>query len=225
MSKLTLFHGSPVILEKPLYGKGKTYNDYGRGFYCTEQEELAKEWACSEGADGYANRYELETDGLSVLDLSSENYTILNWLAILMENRQLRLSTPVEKQGYEYLLKHFLPEYKSYDVIKGYRADDSYFSFARSFVGNGISLKQLSYAMKLGKLGEQFVLKSEKAFAALTFLDYAAADNSTYYARRKVRDEEARRAFFKEVETDDLEGIYMRDILREEMRPDDMRLR
>jgi hypothetical protein len=225
MSKRILYHGSPNILEHPLFGKGKKYNDYGRGFYCTEHLELAKEWACNEGVDGYANRYEIETDGLSILNLSSDRYTILNWLAILLENRQGRLSSPIEKRGREYLLQNFLPEYDQYDVIIGYRADDSYFSFARSFVGNGISLKQLSYAMKLGKLGEQFVLKSEKAFDAIHFLDYIVADNSIYYAKRKIRDEEARDAFQKELENDDVNGIYMRDIIREEMKPDDVRLR
>ena len=52
MSKLVLYHGSPGIIEKPVFGKGKAYNDYGRGFYCTEHIELAKEWACTEGTDG-----------------------------------------------------------------------------------------------------------------------------------------------------------------------------
>ena len=225
MSKLILYHGSPQILERPMFGKGKIYNDYGRGFYCTEQLELAKEWACGEGVDGFANRYEIETDGLSILNLSSNGYTILNWLAILLENRPGRLSTPIEKHGREYLLRNFLPAYTAYDCIIGYRADDSYFSFARSFVGNGISLNQLSYAMRLGKLGEQFVLKSAKAFDALRFLDYTVADNSVYYAKRKTRDEAAREAFQKELENDDLNSVYMRDIIREEMKADDVRLR
>lgn len=225
MSKLILYHGSPNILEHPTYGKGKKYNDYGRGFYCTEHLELAMEWACSEGVDGYANRYEIETKELNILDLTSDRYTILNWLAILMENRQARLSTPLEKRGREYLLKNFLPEYRQYDAIIGYRADDSYFSFARSFVGNGISLEQLSYAMRLGKLGEQFVLISEKAFASIRFLDYVVADNSVYYAKRKVRDEAARKAFQRKLENEDINGIYMRDILRKELKQDDVRLR
>ena len=41
----TLYHGSQIILEKPEYGKGARNNDYGRGFYCTEEIELAREWA------------------------------------------------------------------------------------------------------------------------------------------------------------------------------------
>lgn len=225
MSKLMLYHGSPNIVELPVFGKGKKYNDYGRGFYCTEHVELAKEWACTEGTDGYANRYEIETEGLNILYLSDDNYTILNWLAILLKNRIGRLSSPIEKRGREYLIQNFLPDYLEYDAIVGYRADDSYFSFARSFVGNAISLKQLGFAMKLGKLGEQFVLKSEKAFDAIRFLDYTAADNSAYYAKRKARDDEARAAYLKELENEDLNGIFMRDILREEMKPDDERLR
>lgn len=225
MSKLVLYHGSPDIIEKPTFGKGKAYNDYGRGFYCTEHIELAKEWACTEGTDGYANKYELDTAGLSVLNLSSDDYTILNWLAILMLHRKGRLSAPIAKQGREYLIQNFLPDFQNYDAIIGYRADDSYFSFARAFVTNTISLKQLGSAMRLGKLGEQFVLKSPKAFEAIRFIDYTIADNTVYYAKRKARDDDARAAYMKELEANDINGIFMRDIIREEIKADDPRLR
>lgn len=224
MSKLILYHGSPEIIEKPIFGKGKPYNDYGMGFYCTEHIELAKEWACSENVDGYANKYEIDTSDLSILNLSGKEFTILNWLAILMLHRKARLSTPLAKRGKDYLVEHFLPDFKDYDVIVGYRADDSYFSFARSFVSNEISLKQLGVAMKLGKLGEQFVLKSEKAFNVIKFIDYTVANNAEYYAKRKARDDEARAAYLKELEYEDLDGIFMRDIIREEMKNDDPRL-
>ena len=225
MSKIELYHGSPEIIEVPIFGKGKSYNDYGKGFYCTQHIELAKEWACTEGTDGYANRYEIETDGLKILNLSDEEYTILHWLALLMKNRKGRLSTPIMKRGKEYLLEHYLPDISGYDAIIGYRADDSYFSFAKSFVNNAISLKQLGNAMRLGKLGEQFVLKSKKAFDTIKFLDYTVADNTEYYFKRKTRDDEARAAYYKELENEDLDGIFMRDIIREDIKPDDPRLR
>lgn len=225
MSKLTLYHGSPEIIEKPLFGKGKTYNDYGKGFYCTESEELAKEWACTEGVDGYANQYEIETSELAVLNLSSEEYTILHWLALLMTYRKIKLTTPVMRRGTEWLKEHFLIDIELYDVIVGYRADDSYFSFARAFVNNEISLKQLSYAMRLGKLGEQFVLKTGKAFEAIKYVGHQTADNTIYYARRKARDDEARVAFTAELEREDMDGLYMRDIIREGVTANDARLR
>lgn len=164
MSRRILYHGSPDIIQTPVLGKGKPYNDYGQGFYCTEHPELAKEWACTENIDGYANKYEMDTDGLAILNLSADEYTILHWLALLMKYRRFRISTPVMKRGADWLREHFLIDLTSYDVVVGYRADDSYFSFARSFVNNEISLAQLSYAMRLGRLGEQFVLKSPAAF-------------------------------------------------------------
>ena len=224
MKKLNIYHGSSIIIEKPLFGYGKKYNDYGQGFYLTENLEIAKEWACTESTSGYANHYEINTDGLKVLNLLLDEYTILNWLAILMDNRKVRLSTPIAKRGRDYLLNNFLPDYKGYDVIIGYRADDSYFSFARSFVSNEISLKQLAYVMKLGKLKEQFVLKSEKAFKAIKFIDYEVANKEIYYAKRKARDHEARKGFYRELENEDINGIFMRDIIREEMKNDDERL-
>lgn len=225
MRKLILYHGSPEIIQNPEYGKGKSYNDYGKGFYCTQHPDLAKEWACTENTDGYANKYEIDTEGLSILNLSSDEYTILHWLALLMNYRKFRISTPVMKRGEEWLKTHFLIDLSSYDAVIGYRADDSYFSFARAFVNNEISLAQLSYAMRLGKLGEQFVLKSPEAFKRIRFISYELSDNTIYYAKRKARDDEARENYRFELKKDDIEGLYMRDIIREEIKADDPRLR
>ena len=224
MKTLTLYHGSTDIIESPVFGKGKTYNDYGQGFYCTENMELAREWACLEGIDGYVNRYTINLDNLSVLNLRDPEYSILHWLTILTENRKLRISTPAMRRGVEWLQNHFHIDTTSYDAIIGYRADDSYFSFARAFLTNQISLAQLSYAMKLGKLGEQFVLMSRKAFDTVRFEGYEAVDSSVYYVKRKARDEEARFSYLKVLEEADENGIYMRDITRGEVKSDDLRL-
>ncbi len=224
MKTLTLYHGSTDIIELPVFGKGKTYNDYGQGFYCTENMELAREWACLEGIDGYVNRYTINLDHLSVLNLRDPEYSILHWLTILTENRKLRISTPAMRRGVEWLQNHFHIDTTSYDAIIGYRADDSYFSFARAFLTNQISLAQLSYAMRLGKLGEQFVLMSRKAFDTIHFEGYEAVDSSVYYVKRKSRDEEARSSYLKVLEEADENGIYMRDITRGEVKPDDIRL-
>ena len=206
--KTIVYHGSPEIIKKPVYGKGKTYNDYGRGFYCTEHLELAKEWACSENIDGYCNQYEMDLSKLKVLHLSE--YTILHWLALLVTYRKIRVSSPIQQRSIDWLKKNYLLDLSEYDVI---------------FIGNEISLNQLSYAMRLGKLGEQIVLKSPAAFDAIQFISYVGVDNTEYYAKRKARDDEARAAYRAELEKDDLNGLYMRDILREELTPDDPRLR
>lgn len=225
-TKLTLYHGSSLIIEQPVFGKGNRLNDYGLGFYCTETLELAKEWACSVEQDGFANRYRFDTTGLSILNLSDGNYNILNWLSILLVNRKFNISSDVAAQGKAYLTEVFLPDYEKYDVIVGYRADDSYFSFASAFLNNTISLTQLERAMYLGKLGEQVVLKSKQAFSQLCFEESIAAERAVYYPKRMARDNEARAAFRAERQTTPIRNaVYMIDILREEWKNDDARLR
>lgn len=217
---MILYHGSAEIVEKPVWGKGKIYNDYGRGFYCTEHLELAREWACTDDKDGYVNQYELTMKNLKILNLSEEKYTILHWLTLLVIHRKIRLTTPLMKRSVEWLQQNFFIDVNEYDVIIGYRADDSYFSFARAFLNNEISLEQLSYAMKLGKLGEQVVIKSVRGFEALRYLSYETVDGSIYSVRRKMRDDKARADYFAELEKQDLKGLYVREIISKEMKLD-----
>ena len=225
MNKLTIYHGSSKIIERPLFGAGNPNNDYGLGFYCTETLDLAKEWACSAETDGYANKYSLNTDGLKILSLTSGEYNILNWLAILLENRKFRLSSDIALEAKEYIFENFLIDYKNYDIIKGYRADDSYFSFANAFLNSTISISQLEKAMVLGKLGEQIVAVSEKAFDALSFEEAIPAENEIYFPKKLARDNLAREEFRKEKKKGSvLTEKYILDIIREGWKNDDDRL-
>lgn len=222
---LTIYHGSPKIIERPTYGLGNPFNDYGLGFYCTESIELAKEWACSTESDGFANRYELDMTDLSVFSLTGGDYHILNWLAVLLENRRFRISGNIAKQARDYIAENFSVDYKAYDVIKGYRADDSYFSFASSFLNNTISLSQLERAMLLGKLGEQIVLKSQEAFNRITFMEAVTAPREIYLPKKMARDTTARADFQKEKSRETvLSEKYVLDIIREGWKNDDQRL-
>lgn len=225
MKVITLFHGSTKIVEKPILGVGNPKNDYGLGFYCTENLELAKEWASTERNDGFANSYEMDIEGLDILRLNRKPYHILNWLAILLENRTFVLSQGLPTEAKAYLLENFLPDYEQYDLIIGYRADDSYFSFANAFLNNTISLEQLRKAMYLGKLGEQVVLKSEKAFSGIVFKESIPVDSSLYYPKRQARDRQAREDYQKEKNAvSSVDAVYMIDILREKWTNDDSRL-
>ena len=221
-----LFHGSEEIIEKPQFGKGARSNDYGRGFYCTENKELAKEWACAKNTNGYANRYVLDMSDLKILNLNSKDYHILNWLAILAENRTYWQNGSIAEEAKNYIRDHFMVDISNYDVIIGYRADDSYFSFAQDFVAGTISLRKLSEAIHLGKLGEQIVLKSEKAFERIRFEVYEEVDATEYYVKKTERDREARKQYrtSKKV-SDSVNDIFILDILREEIKNGDPRLR
>ena len=218
MNKLTIFHGSPIIIEKPIYGYGNPHNDYGVGFYCTTELELAKEWGTKNGEVGYANEYELNLKGLKILDLTDSKYSILTWIAILVANREIT-SKFIEtyKDELEYLKTYELDVFK-YDVVIGYRADDAYFAFPRDFVSNNLSLEKLQEIFFLGKLGTQIVLVSKKAFESLSFVK-AHKTSREDYTRYHQKIENAKDKYLK-IRTEERKhkGKYIVDLMEEDIK-------
>lgn len=224
MDKLiTLYHGSEQIVENPSFGKGKKNNDFGLGFYCTESEALAKEWAVSSIKNGFSNRYTLDTEYLKILNLNSPEYTILNWIAVLVEHRLFSIKTPVARRAKQYLIENFGINVNAFDLITGYRADDSYFDYAESFLNNSITVEQLTRAMHLGKLGEQIVIKSKFAFSKLKFEGFDIAEKDIFYTLRKSRDDEANNLYFEILE-EESDGLYIQDIMRGGIKNNDPRI-
>ena len=223
---MVLYHGSERIIEKPEYGKGRPNNDYGRGFYCTEDIELASEWAVDERRDGYVNKYDIDMSALRVVDLNSEDYCILHWITMLLSNRHFELDSPLSREAYRYLTENFSVEITDADIIKGYRADDSYFAYAQDFVNGIISVSQLRRAMHLGNLGEQIMLRSKKAFKAISFSGSEGVSSDLWFGKKTARDKAARQAYFDMSKEDYVKGeLYMVRIIDEEVKSDDARLR
>lgn len=166
MDKIILFHGSPDKIIKPVFGRGEDKHDYGKGFYLTESIELASEWAVCRPNDlnGWVHKYELETEGLKILDFQGES--VLTWLAELMKHRDA-----ADSKRYRMLAQKFIVRYgidtEEYDVIKGWRANASYFYIAKAFVRDEIDLDILEELLSLGGLGIQYCIKSEKAYSQL----------------------------------------------------------
>lgn len=188
-----IYHGSDSIVEKPQFGLGNKFNDYGLGFYCCSNKELAKEWASKRKGAGFVNRYRIRDDRLKILDLTKPPYNnVLYWVALLAHNRKLpealKDKHPVEL---EYLEKRYLIDISKYDVVIGYRADDSYFQFPESFIKGEITLKSLEQIFLSGDLGEQYVLVSQRAFSNLHFLDFEETheiSREQYYLRKAKAD-------------------------------------
>lgn len=222
-SSLILYHGSDKIIRKPVYGEGREHNDYGKGFYCTESPELAKEWACTSLKGGFANQYRIDISDLRILSLNNSEYSILNWIAVLTEHRVFRIRNPIAGRAKKYLKEHFYINVDAYDIIRGYRADDAYFDFADAFLNNAITVEQLSQAMQLGKLGEQVVIKSSFAFQKMVFENAFPADRNVYYPARKARNDLALTQYWQ-LSSMDIDGLYMADIIREKIENDDARI-
>ncbi len=210
---MIVFHGSQQVVERPEYGKGRSDNDFGSGFYLTESSELAKEWASVTRHGGFLNTYELQDESLRILDLTTADHSVLLWITLLVQCRNLRIGTPVEERGRAFLLRNYSVDLSEIDLVIGYRADDSFFSFARAFLSNTITVEQLEEALQLGDLGTQIVLKSRKAFRRIRFLAAEAVDGPVYYLQRNTRDNKAREDYLTLLK-EDRDGTYLQDLIR-----------
>lgn len=203
MGKIILYHGSPNKVVVPQFGFGEGKHDYGKGFYLTENIELAKEWAVCrpDETNGWVHKYELETDDLKILDF--QEHDILSWLAELMKHRDAS-----DSRRYKVLSKKFIVEYgidtSEYDVIKGWRANASYFYIAKEFVRDNIDIEILEELLSLGGLGIQYCIKSELAYSKLTEVDdgLISVDYSEFNEKYNERDIIARKKMRELVDSD-----------------------
>ena len=203
MGKIILYHGSPNKVVVPQFGFGEGKHDYGKGFYLTENIELAKEWAVCrpDETNGWVHKYELDTTDLKVLDF--QEYNVLSWLAELMKHRDAS-----DSRRYKVLSKKFIAEYgidtSEYDVIKGWRANASYFYIAKEFVRDNIDIEILEELLSLGGLGIQYCIKSELAYSKLAEVEdgLISVDYSEFNEKYNERDIIARKRMRELVDSD-----------------------
>ena len=181
-NKIILYHGTnnPDII--PEYGKGKSLNDYGKGFYTTTNEELAKEWAMNKFVgtnvlDRSCLTLELNTTNLKVLDLNV--YEPVHWVATLLNNRGFKRRAEDNIWGgrlldiensIPFFTKKYAIDVTEYDYIKGFRADDGYNNFINLFLLDLVNIDELDEIMRKGDLGQQYCIKSRKAFDSLKII-------------------------------------------------------
>ena len=208
---MILYHGSGSMVTEPTTNLRKTADDFGPGFYLTDDRELASEWACSGNGSGYVNGYRIDTSDLDILDLDTTDDSILQWLSLLLQNRTIVPSTITMKEGMKYIQRHHSIDTDQYDVIRGCRAEGSIFSIARAFLSNQISLERLSSVIGSEDAGRQFVLKSPKALNRIEFIGFEEVDHDIHHSRYLERDRRLRTG----LQDNDWDGTFIRDIVRE----------
>ena len=189
----TFYHGSAAESVLPTFGLGDDHHDYGRGFYLTDDESLAKEWAVCrpEAKNGWVHAYRLEDPELSVLDFHQQG--VLAWMAELMKHREAGRSKRFNMLSQKFIEKYGVDS-SGYDVIRGWRANASYFYIVTEFVHDEIDIDILEELLMLGGLGIQYCLKSEHAFAAVKRVEGfpQPVDFAMFSARYNDRDRQAR---------------------------------
>lgn len=218
---MRIYHGAKQIVREPRFGIGRSYNDFGLGFYCTENEERASEWAVSASANGFVSVYAFNDTGLRVIDLASSQYTILHWLNLLMNYRVFDSTSASLHQAREYIMRNYSVDYQSCDCISGYRADDVSFALAQMFLNNELSLQELQKNLRSGDLGKQFVLKSNRAFDRISYVGYTAVSSRDIYPEKASREMSVLVKAHKSIGAP---GLYISDLIREEVKAYDARL-
>lgn len=211
---MLLYYGAGKIVEKPIYGMGNPSNDYGLGFYLTPLKEMAELLASKNENGGYVMTFDVELKNLKILNLKDgTKEDVLKWISLLINHRFSKDDYTSNKKTIEWLRKKYSINTEDYDVIIGYRADDSYFAYSLDFVRNDLSLELLSEAMHLGKLGEQVVLISKKAFERVTLCDYYKVDYSQNY---KIFRNSTLSQYRNIKSRDKINNTFIRDIIRRE---------
>ncbi len=203
MGKLILFHGTSDKVVVPTFGLGNDKHDYGRGFYLTENPDLAKEWAVCRPNDhnGWLHQYEFDTTDLKILDFQERD--VLCWLAELMKHRDA-----ADTKRYRMLAQKFIEKYgidtSGYDVIKGWRANASYFYIAKEFVRDNVDVDILEELLLLGGLGIQYCIKSQFAYSKLSEVErgLSAVKYDEFNAKYTARDVAARQKMRELVNSD-----------------------
>ena len=178
----TLYHGSDEVVNNPRFGVGKADNDYGSGFYTTEDPESAKEWAVINGqaGKGVSNQYELDFEGLNVLYL--DDFGTLAWIAEVISNRGT--DNALNAEIGDLLVSKFKVDTSKADVIVGYRADDSYIKVVDAFLEGKLTIDEVDRMFRKGQLGKQVFIKSPEAFAKIKFIDFENVKEEQGYGDR-----------------------------------------
>lgn len=157
---MIIYHGSDHIVKTPQYMGGKADNDYGNGFYATEYEDRAKSWAVLSGnpKQSIVNVYKLNIEKLKVLNLSTHG--VLAWISEVVANRETNQEM-AEVIGNR-LVEMYRVNSDEYDIIQGYRADDSYTQVIEAFLLNQINVFEVEKLFYKGSLGNQIFMRGEK---------------------------------------------------------------
>ena len=191
---MRLFHGSQSEVVEPVCGLGQDHHDFGRGFYLTDDENLAKEWSVykPKSNDGWCHSFELDLNGLKVLDFRERG--VFAWVAELMKHRDADESIVYRRRAPLFIEKYGVKDADDYDVVAGWRANASYFYIVKAFVRGEIDPDCLPELLKLGGFGIQYVVRSQSAYERLQALVdlRQRVSYATYHEAYENRDSAAR---------------------------------
>jgi hypothetical protein len=157
---MILYHGSNILVQQPKLINQARSLDFGAGFYTTTNQEQAvnfsrKVMLRTKTNTQYVGIYTLDDIAirkeLNILEFTSANE---DWLDFVVQNRR-NTYTGIE-----------------YDMVIGAVANDDIFTTLVLFEDGTLTREQTLAALKIKKLYNQYVFKSEKALSFLIYTDF-----------------------------------------------------
>ena len=139
-----LYHGSHIEVKKPDIEYSKLTIDFGKGFYLTEDVDMAKKWACNRSRS-VLNSYNVDLSDLRVKTLSPNK----EWLDYVLHYRTGIVSKPFDDT--------------QFDIVIGPTADDKLFTVLDMYTDGLIGDDKMIEVMNCMKLSEQVVFKNQNA--------------------------------------------------------------
>lgn len=147
MGKMTVYHGSYTIVEKPAIIVGKNTKDFGPGFYCTIIREQAERWA-RRYDKGVLNTYTVRINSrLNILefkDMSEE------WLDFIIDCRHGKAH--------------------NYDIVIGAIANDQIYNYIADYIDGVITREQFWVLARFKYPTHQINFCSPEALKCLEFV-------------------------------------------------------
>ena len=154
-----LFHGARFPIEgKVDLAHAKTSNDLGVGFYCGETLEQSSMY-CAGGKEGSVYLFSASFSGLTQAKLSVDTEWMLA-ISYFRGRLKGREANP--------LLRSIVEKIEGADYVIAPIADNKMFSLINNFIDGEITDEQCKHCLSATNLGNQIVLRSEKAIRKLS---------------------------------------------------------
>lgn len=156
---MILYHGSNMIVERPVLVKHNRFLDFGNGFYTTtnslQAENFAKKVATTRGGKPIVNMYEIDDSKIDgIIKIKRFFLPDGDWLDFVFANR------------------NGIYNGEKYDLIIGAVADDDVYRTLQVYNDGLITREQAIEALKIKKLYDQYVFSSEKSVSMLKYIGH-----------------------------------------------------
>lgn len=192
INRRILYHGSNAYFKTPDLSKSKENIDFGKGFYATRDDIMAKKWVAGKPGDALINKYTVDLSDLKIYKFTPN----FEWLAFVCLNRKY--------PGYEKITSINIKQYEKYDILIGPVADDKMYSSIKAFFQGQLTAQETVDNLTLIGFSYQYVFKTQKAIDKLNYIEtikLTKKEKSLYYdiatTERKTAAKQAEKVLFK----------------------------